>query len=103
MIFRDQNCWEDEISVTYLTSLSSRFSLFIRKLSVDIKHFIDKLLVDVKLYSVTKCLVDFPSVKLPTGLPYLPDLTIYEKLNHDVNLVGELDATIVNRIFPILY
>ena len=29
--------------------LSSRFSLFISKLLVDIKHFIDKLLLDVKL------------------------------------------------------
>ena len=51
----------------------------------------------------TKCLVDFALVKLPTGLPYLPYLTIYEKFNHDVNLVGELDTTIFNRVFPILY
>ena len=46
-----------------------------------------------------KCLVDFASVKLLTGLSYLPDLTIYKKLNHDV----ELEATIVNRVFPIVY
>ena len=55
------------------------------------------------MLNFTKCLVDFASVKLLTGLPYLPDLTIYEKFNNNVNLVGELDATIVNLVFPILY
>ena len=54
------------------------------------------------MLNFNKCLVDFASVKLLTGLSYLSDLTIYEKLNHDVNFVGKLEATIVNHVFPIV-